>query len=421
MLSLAGGESYHSSRSRTLPQPPAAPKANPSSKDEHVACKPAPRRQTNQPVQTTTAVEATSVNATPVVDNAVPRPIKEEVLKADEIIEEVVRFHTANPYLSTMTLEIEPEVWLELKNKYEDQVHCKLEYYSSSKQFVVTWPTWIHENLDVVFGSFNRIAAAEPLRYRCLYNKDIRVNADKNKPSNLVPDFQFTRFSSAGDPENLIIVECAVAQPATSLHEKAQYWVQAPHVQLVVTIDISVDPYTAPKIAKGADDISMEFINGLDLPTYGPLEFKQHVWAGKLQKILVHVYLPADKDQVAAGERFEVFEFDITPVDPGDVAANQALDDALDEIAEYMSSVTLDVITKSVFQECFTANTPFDLKWDDFYTLFARGLRLDALLRFREYHGIQVPEAVIPERSASKRRADNQADRENLVKKRRAA
>ncbi|KAJ7881644.1 hypothetical protein B0H13DRAFT_2540449 [Mycena leptocephala] len=273
---------------------------------------------------------------------------------ADKIIEEVVRFHTANPYLFTMILEIEPE------------------------------------NLDVVFGSFDRIAAAEPLRYRCLYNKDIRVNADKNKPSNLVPDFQFTRFSSAGDPENLII-----------------YWVQAPHVQLVVTIDVSIDPYTAPKIAKGADDISMEFINGLDLPTYGPLEFKQHVWA--------------DKDQIAAGEKFEVFEFDITPVDPGDVAANQALDDALDEIAEYMSSVTLDVITKSVFQECFMANAPFDLKCDDSCTLFARGLRLDALLRFREYHGIHVPEAVIPERSASKRRADNQADRENFVKKRRAA
>ncbi|KAJ7812483.1 hypothetical protein B0H14DRAFT_2856705 [Mycena olivaceomarginata] len=408
MLVHGGGGSYRST-SPSISFQPSSLAANPSPKaKDHAAAASAPKPQISRTVQNT--VDAT------VVDHSIPEDIQSVVAKADSIMAAVLEFRGTNPYEPTLTLKVPPDVWDALKNKYEDQVGFKMEYYAASDTFIVTWPSWVHENLDVLFSPFTKISIADPLRFRCLYNKDMRIMTEK-KASDLTPDLQFARLNSNGEPEDSIIVECAVAQTADALWKKAENWVRAPHIQLVIAINVAIEDPPTPSGPKVKTALTMQDLDESELPTYGPITINGRIWGGKLRQILVRLYFLPDEAHHALGAKFETVDFDITP---GDDAENtDALDKALDDISDYLSSVTLDLITQPVFETCFPTNAPFDLKWDDFYKSFARGLRLDALHRHNRYNNTRVPEPQIPKVDVSKRRQTNQPYLQNRVKKRR--
>ncbi|KAJ7916642.1 hypothetical protein B0H13DRAFT_1997152 [Mycena leptocephala] len=407
MLVHGGGGNYRSTSPRISFQPSAlAANLSPKAKDHAAAAASAPEPQISTTVETT--VDATMV--------PISEDIQSVVAKADKIMATVLEVHGTKPYELTLALKVQPDVWDALKNKYEDQVGFKMEYSAASGTFIVTWPTWVHENLDVLFSPFTKISIVDPLRFRCLYNKDMRIMTE-NKASDLTPDLQFARLDSNGEPEDSIIVECAVAQTADALWKKAEDWVRAPHVQLVIAINVSIEDAPIPSGPKVKTELTMKDLDESQLPTYGPIMINGRIWRGKLRQILVRLYFLPDEAHHALGAKFETVDFDITP---GDDAQNtDALDEALDDISDYLSSVTLDLITQTVFETCFPTNAPFDLKWDDFYKSFARGLRLDALHRHNRYNNTPVPEPQFPKVDVSKRRQTNQAYLQNRVKKRR--
>ncbi|KAF8145076.1 hypothetical protein K438DRAFT_1782209 [Mycena galopus ATCC 62051] len=142
----------------------------------------------------------------------------------------------------------------------------------------------------------------------------------------------------------------------------------------------------------------------LDELDYGLITINGRIWGGQLRQILVCLYFLSDEACHAQGAKFETVDFDITPGD--DVENTDALDKTLDNLGDYLGSVTLGLITQTVFEICF----PFDLKWDDFYFYksFSRGLRLDALHRHNRYNNAPVPEPQFPKVDVSKRRQTNQ-------------
>ncbi|KAJ7285584.1 hypothetical protein C8J57DRAFT_1285236 [Mycena rebaudengoi] len=358
----------------------------------------------------------TTVDARVMDDHSIPEDIQSVVEKANKIMAAVVEFHGTNPDEPTLTLKVQPNVWDVLKNKYEEQVGFKMEYSGASGTFIVTWPTWVHENLDVLFGPFTKISIADPLRFRCLYNKDIRIMTEK-KASDLTPDLYFVRLNSSGEPEDSIIIECAVAQTADALWKKAEDWVQALDVHLVIAINVSIEDVSTPSGPKAKTKLTMKDLDESELPTYGPITIDGRIWRGKLRQILVRLYFPTDEADYGLGAEFKTVEFDITPAD--DAENTDALDKALDEISDCLSSVTLDLVTQTVFETCFPTNVPFDLKWDDFYKSFARGLRLNALHRYNRNNNTPVPKREVPKVDVLKCQQTNQAYLQNRVKKRR--
>jgi hypothetical protein len=173
----------------------------------------------------------------------------------------------------------------------------------STKQLIVTWPTWVHESLDVLLVAFQQIALVPdlPVQYRCLYNKDIRVGSKDDR----IPDFQFSRTAANGDSEHVIIVECAVSQTARSVWPKAEMWAQTKHVELVVGIDVLQTPYASPEddtkvngpMGSDGEHITVEKITAMQLPPYGPIEFNGHQWAGEIRAITVRLYFPPTETQ----------------------------------------------------------------------------------------------------------------------------
>ncbi|KAJ7121873.1 hypothetical protein C8R43DRAFT_1150706 [Mycena crocata] len=95
---------------------------------------------------------------------------------------------------------------------------ARVEYFNlvSSQELTVTssWPAWIHENIKEAFaGIFSPIAAADPNNYCCVYNKDIKVDSEPSRLSNLVPDFRFARRRGLDEEwQSLVIFERAVLQ-----------------------------------------------------------------------------------------------------------------------------------------------------------------------------------------------------------------
>ncbi|KAJ7441539.1 hypothetical protein FB451DRAFT_117736 [Mycena latifolia] len=338
--------------------------------------------------------------------------------KAAAIMREIDQFHYTNPADLRYVSRVDPAVWAEIIAHYEDSVKYRLEYLANSKEMIVTWPSWLHETFDVTLGSFNKIAEVSHTPYRCLLNKDFRVNTGAADASRLIPDFALVRQDTP-DPtwKNLIVLESAASQTKKDLDNKVGLWLKDPNVQLVIAVDLQISKYHAPKRALDTEHpptLTLKEVHALAAPRFGPITINGHVWAPMIEKITVGLHSRDDGD-VGKVSMF----YDLTPVFPGNATAAEALLANKDRLTEIIGNVFWEIVGSDLMKKCFSKDAPFSLKWDAFIDSLPAALRNDAHYRFQDHYK-QLPPAVIPTTSVSalrlalKRAPERDEEREGL-------
>ncbi|KAJ7133894.1 hypothetical protein C8R43DRAFT_1022452 [Mycena crocata] len=352
-------------------------------------------------------------------------PIKQ----VKRIASEIQRFHTNNPYDPNMTLEVEPAVFINFKNIYQDEINYKLEYYMPERELIVTWPTWVHESVDVTLGAFKTMAAKNPDLYSCLFNKNITIHTAENK-SDLIPDFIFARCQKNEPWQRLIILEMAASQSSASLERKVAHWLHDPNVALVIGIDIKMKQYSSPNTSALTDnyprDLTEAQFLAMEFPILGPIELNGHAWATKIESIQVGLYARPDQADITAGKLFDVELFMITPLEPtASHAEKQALVNRQNTLSRLVLKITREAVSADFFRSCFALEAPFDLYLDAFYSKLSRALRDDAFQRYQEYYRPAPPIPPIPPSIGSLKRArelqdgSEESEIDRLEKKRR--
>ncbi|KAJ7029048.1 hypothetical protein C8F04DRAFT_1237196 [Mycena alexandri] len=327
------------------------------------------------------------------------------------------------PYSSSSIKLVEPAVWLEIKNDHQERLRsrCKLEYIWSSKEMIVTWPTWVHETFDVSLSCFKAIAAADPDTYSCLYNKNFRLFKQENQEADLIPDFALARCLDSNPWQPLVVLECAASQTATALDRKVRWWLNDPKISLVIGVDIQIGQYRSPDPAVLTKDVDPPTFNLRDLlamefPPLGPININNHHWGCNIRKIMVGLHAPPDEDEVSRQVEGSSRSFDLTPVDVNDSAAHAQLLRRQETVDRIVGTVVKDAINPQLFDTCFGSTQAFNLSWGTFYSRLYRALRDDAFQRFQDYYNVTPATAArVPVPSSSLKRALAEVDEDEAT------
>ncbi|KAK9236187.1 hypothetical protein V1525DRAFT_407809, partial [Lipomyces kononenkoae] len=175
---------------------------------------------------------------------------------------------------------------------------------------VVTTQSALHDNTgavfrDIIASSVNEyLSIHEPGAIPHIKNFGSTTTTELGPCgwSSKEPDESFVYSRPDFDPQLQVAIECGVSENYKALCRDKDLWIQQMGAKVVVLICLNENPhYKSPRTAYNIEDKIGEIkkmkqhafegmkIN-LEQGNYGPIEYRDHVWLGKLEELFVEVW-----------------------------------------------------------------------------------------------------------------------------------
>ncbi|KAK9242706.1 hypothetical protein V1506DRAFT_568872 [Lipomyces tetrasporus] len=125
------------------------------------------------------------------------------------------------------------------------------------------------------------------------------------------PDESFVYGRPRGDPPVQVVIECGVTENYNALCRDKNLWINQLGAKAVILICLKEVPRfknpptayayikdAAAEAANMTDHVADVMVHNLKRRTYGPLEYRGHIWAGKLDEVFVEVWRAGDEQPV---------------------------------------------------------------------------------------------------------------------------
>ncbi|KAJ7610830.1 hypothetical protein FB45DRAFT_941739 [Roridomyces roridus] len=296
--------------------------------------------------------------------------------------------------------------WIDLDERYSEQLDCKLEYHGSENTVVVTLGrSNVQQSLHVLLKPFSAIVHAAD-GFHLQYNVGLFTGS---RPSRgvFIPDLTVTKDGvyNVAEPRFLqlpqypIVFECG--DPLSSFEDLRgkipQYLDGTRGLLAVVCLFLHGEPYRNPPasypvgLPKEPSDIKWEPREPL-----GDVTFEGHTWAPGIREITMEIYRNTDPVTVKK----------IDGLKPAVITIPATEDSSVEDQRAEVEHILGVLLQRTMTVETYVSHSGdgLELDWDGWLVYLDREVQLDAYDRYLRWMPPQVPscpvkdEDEIPER-----------------------
>ncbi|KAK9426990.1 hypothetical protein V1505DRAFT_381642 [Lipomyces doorenjongii] len=215
------------------------------------------------------------------------------------------------PYSQYLKLE---ECWSKFKSakKFSEKRYPSLSYNSLMQiATVVTTQSALHDYTAAVFREIIASSVNEYLSIhepRAIHRIKNYGSTTMDEPSfygrtSKEPDQSFGYGGPGREPQMQVAIECGFSENYKALCRDKDLWIQQLGAKAVILICLNESPrYKSPRTAyENIEDaatavknmvkyVAKAMANVLEQGNYGPIEYRSHIWVGKLDEVFVEVW-----------------------------------------------------------------------------------------------------------------------------------